>query len=75
MDQKSDGYEGQWAFYVKKLLLADEYAQRLNMQNEEVYIKAVLNMRTKVPETVYGNWISGVLKIHIFKMLKTMDFT
>lgn len=75
VDQKSDGYEGQWAFYVKKLLLADEYAQRLNMQNEEVYIKAVLNMRTKVPETVYGNWISGVLKIHIFKMLKTMDFT
>ena len=74
VDQKSDGYEGQWAFYVKKLLLADEYARRLNMQNEEMYIKTVLNMRIKTPNTVYGKWISDTFDIHIVKLLESLHF-
>lgn len=74
VDQKSDGYEGQWAFYVKKLLLADEYAQRLNMQNEEMYIKTVLNMRIKTPNTVYGKWISDTFDIRIVKLLESLHF-
>lgn len=75
VDQKSDGYEGQWEFYVKKLLLVDEYAQWLNMQNEEMYIKTVMSMDVKAPNTVYAKWISDTLDIDILRLLETMHFT
>lgn len=71
---KSEDYGEQWAFYIDKILTVERIAKLIGKKCDEEYVKTVLNLYQREPDTLYAAWIRDEFLINLFDLVESLDF-